>query len=206
MPRRFAAAILAAAVAGAMPAAAQVHGLPVFRGALPAGLELGGEVGFADGGTAFGGTVAYGRSRFGVSGTVAGFDGDGGQAGSTSLGATAGWRVFGGPLVPFALSLQAGAAWRSVDQGGEDVAEWRLPVGLGIGVTIPSPAVAFKPWLAPRLHVRVLDGDAETGAGLAAGLDLAFLSGFSVGVAYDFAGNDTSPSTLGLNVRYGFGR
>ncbi len=83
------------------------------------------------------------------------------------------------------------------------------PVGLGFALKIPNPALAIKPWLAPRLDIikvsgTLLNDDTETNFGLSGGVDFSLLGGIGFGVAYDrtFAGNGVNPSVLSAGINY----
>ena len=204
------------------PVTAQVAGLPVFQDGIPRGLELAADVGFPNdvtgGGTAYGVEGTYGFGVIGIGAQVAGYNpSQAGTSTSTSFAGLLNVRVFGGPLIPFAVSLQGGVGYRSYDAtdaatGPEGhVQELRLPAGVGITVTIPSPVVAFKPWIAPRidmLHVDVGgDGNTYTDFGVSAGLDVVLLNGLGLRLAYDWV-NRTSgdPTTVSVGASYSFRR
>jgi hypothetical protein len=201
---------------GTVPLAAQVRGIPVYNNGVPRGIGVYGTVGLpndeAGGGT---GLAVTGRAGFGVLGATAmlsSYNPDGPADSELSVGATANYRVFGGPLVPLAVSLQAGVGYAKPDQGvlPQDITEWRFPVGLGFTLTIPNPALAIQPWLAPRVDiVRVSpeggEGTTETEFGLSGGVELNLLSGLGVHAAYDavFADGGT-PGVFGLGAHYNF--
>ena len=110
------------------------------------------------GGWAGGATVKAGFGVLGVSGTVSRLDPDAGDA-VWSGGATANMKVFGGPLVPIAVTLQGGAGYvapefRCLSPGACDIKEWHFPVGLGVSFTIPNPALAIKPQVACLILTR----------------------------------------------------
>ncbi|MFZ5623968.1 MAG: hypothetical protein ACOY71_06010 [Gemmatimonadota bacterium] len=207
--------VAALALAGAGPAAAQVAGLPVFNSGVDRGLTVAGDVGFANDagpdGTAWGLSAMVGLGRVGVTATVARFDPDArGAKASTSMGGAFHWKAIGGPLVPFAVHLQAGLGYRSLESGtGTGGSELRVPVGLGLAATIPSPVASLKPWVAPRADIRRTtsngSSDTETRVGVSAGVDLGFIFGLGLRAAYDVirvSGKD--PSTFSLGAAYGF--
>ena len=206
------AAIAAALGIAAAPAAAQVPGIPVFNSGVTQGLMAAVDVGFPDddagNGTAFAGTLSYGMSRLMLAGTLASWSPDGGDA-VVALGGTGNLHLLGGPLSPLSVTLQAGIAGWSQDVGAEDVSVTHVPVGVGVGLLIPSPAVALKPWIAPRLDLVKTDlvpaDDWQSNFGLSAGLDLAFVGGFGLRAAYDFVEADNvRPSTFSVGVNYVF--
>lgn len=208
MIRRIAgAAALVAALA--LPLEAQVAGLPVYNNGVGPGVTLGLDVGFnnedAGGGTAVGGTVSWGSGLFGLTGTLASWSPDAGDA-ITAVGGTGNFRVFGGPLSPVLVHLQAGAATWSVN--GADFVH--VPLGVGIGVVIPSPAVSLNPWIAPRLDLLkadgVLDDDWLTDFGLSAGLDIYFVGGLGLRAAYDYVSRDGArPGVFSVGANYSLG-
>ena len=208
--------IATAAALAATPAAGQVRGIPVYNNGVPRGIGLYGDVGLpndeAGGGTAYAVTGRAGFGLFGVSAIVSAYDPDGADS-DVSVGGTLNYRLFGGPLVPLAVSLQAGVGYAKPESGllpDEDVTQWRFPVGLGFALTIPNPALAIQPWLAPRVDIvhRSPDtGDSETDTefGLSGGVELNLLNGLGVHAAYDaiFADGGT-PGVFGIGAHYNF--
>jgi hypothetical protein len=194
---------------------AQVRGIPVYNNGIPGGIALYGDVGFPDEeagkGTAF---AVSGRAGFGVFGAtamLATFNPDGPGENDVALGATANLKLFGGPLTPLGVTLQAGIGYSKPDVGllPGDEDELRIPVGLGFALTIPNPALAIQPWIAPRVDmVRVSGGglsDTETNFGLGGGVELNLLNGFGLHAAYDrvfLDGGD--PSVFGLGAHFAF--
>ncbi len=197
--------ILALTVSGR--SAAQNPGLPVINNGVGTGLTLSGDVGFpnnaAGGGTAFGATGKVGLGPLGVTATVSRYkpDGDGSYV---SLGGTVNWKVFGGPLIPFAVNLQGGASHTS-DEGASI---WHFPVGLGFSARIPTTVIGVKPWVAPRIDIsRASDNgvsNTDTNFGFSAGIELNLLSGLGFHASYDYVKADgASPSIFGVGVHYG---
>jgi hypothetical protein len=207
---------------GAAPVEAQVRGIPVYNAGVPRGIGVYGDVGFpndeAGGGTAY---AVTGRAGFGVLGATAilsSYNPGGPTDSDVSVGATLNYRVFGGPLVPLAVTLQGGIGYAKPESGlvpgggllPGDATQLRFPVGVGFALTIPNPVLAIKPWLAPRLDiVRVsVDGaDAETDSefGLSGGIELNTLGGFGLHATYDavFADGGT-PGVFGIGAHYTF--
>jgi hypothetical protein len=208
MVRRFLTLAALAAIAAPGMLAAQVTGLPVRNGGITSGLTITGEVGFPNAdygkGTAFGGRAALGLGPFGVSAVAARWDPKGAAPSQTGVGGYLNLKVFGGPLIPLSVTLQGGAEYTS----NSGVKVVHAPVGLGIALKIPNPALAIKPWIAPRLDVVHVSGtvpsNTETNFGLSGGIEFSLLGGFGFGAAYDrtFAGNGVNPSTLSLDVNY----
>lgn len=217
------AGILAAAIAAALPVAAQVPGLPVYNQGVPRGIGVYGDVGFpnddAGGGTAYGATGRVGFGAFGVTAIVSRYNPDGPAGGEVSVGATGNLRVFGGPLVPLSVTLQGGVGYSKPDGSflptGTSIKQWRFPVGVGFALTIPNPALAIKPWLAPRVDiVRTSIGDiaavpggsdTQTNFALSGGIELNLLNGFGLHAAYDrIFDNGSDPSTFGVGAHFVF--
>jgi hypothetical protein len=190
-------------------ARAQVTGLPVKNAGITGGLTIGGEVGFPGdeygGGTAFGARGSLGLGAIGFGAVVSHWNPDGDGDAINAVGASLNLKVFGGPLIPLSVTLQGGAEYAS----SNGIKMLHAPIGLGIGLRIPNPALAIKPWLAPRLDVmRVsgddIDGDTETNFGISGGVDFSLLGGLGFGVAYDrvWAGEGVNPSVFSVGVNY----
>jgi hypothetical protein len=214
-------ALLAVVALLGLPVAAQVPGLPVYNQGVPRGIGIYGDVGFpnddAGGGTAFGVTGRAGFGFVGVTAMVSSYNPDGPGDGKVSVGATGNLRLFGGPLVPLSVTLQGGVGYYKPDDSflPEDsgLKQWRFPVGLGFALTIPNPALAIKPWLAPRLDIvrnsvdvaGVSGSQTDTNFGLSGGVELNLLNGFGLHAAYDRVfGDGGDPSTFGVGAHYAF--
>jgi hypothetical protein len=197
---------------------AQVLGLPVVNNGVPTGIAFAADVGFANDdagkGTAIGASAAFGIGLLGVTASVARFDPENIDA-ITSGGLSATLRLFGGPLIPFRVLLQGGIAHWQQDlvsiEGPVKVKSTRVPVSLGFAATIPNPAFAIKPWLAPRIDlVRTSrEGGMETGSdtgsdfAIAGGIDLSMLNGLTLRAAYDrIFRNGSKPSVLSIGVGF----
>jgi hypothetical protein len=212
-------AIVAAAAltGGGAAAAAQVRGIPVYNAGVPRGIGVYGDVGFpndeAGGGTAYAVTGRAGFGPIGATAMLSSYNPDGPADSDLSVGATVNYRLFGGPLVPLAVTLQGGVGYAKPEIGAlpdEYITELRFPVGVGFTLTIPNPVLAIKPWLAPRLDIvrRSADGvDAQTDSefGLSGGIELNTLGGFGLHATYDaiFAEGGT-PGVFGVGAHYTF--
>jgi hypothetical protein len=208
--------LLGAAIA-APSAAAQVRGIPVYNAGVPRGVGIYGDVGFpndeAGGGTGYAVTGRAGFGALGATAMLSSHNPDGPGDSDLSVGATLNYRVFGGPLVPLAVTLQGGIGYAKPEDGtlpDLDVTELRFPVGVGFALTIPNPVLAIKPWLAPRIDIvrtSVEDADAETDSefGLSGGIELNTLGGFGLHATYDaiFADGGT-PGVFGIGAHYTF--
>jgi len=207
----------AALTGGAAAAEAQVRGIPVYNAGVPRGIGVYGDVGFpndeAGGGTAYAVTGRGGFGPIGATAMLSSYNPDGPADSDLSVGATVNYRLFGGPLVPLAVTLQGGVGYAKPEIGAlpdEYITELRFPVGVGFTLTIPNPVLAIKPWLAPRLDIvrRSADGvDAQTDSefGLSGGLELNTLGGFGLHATYDaiFAEGGT-PGVFGVGAHYTF--
>lgn len=193
----------------AAQAGAQVTGLPVHNGGISRGLTIGAEAGFPNAaygkGTAFGGRAALGLGSFGVSGVIASYNPRGPGGSQTGVGGYLDFKVFGGPLIPLSVTLQGGAEY--MKQRGVKVLH--SPIGLGIALKIPNPALAIKPWIAPRVDVVRVSGsgistNTTTKFGISGGIDFSLLGGIGFGVAYDRTSRDGGghPSVFSVGVNY----
>ncbi|MBA3894280.1 MAG: hypothetical protein H0X69_11410 [Gemmatimonadales bacterium] len=212
-------AILLAAVLGGRAASleAQVRGIPVYNAGVPRGVGVYADVGFpndeAGGGTAYAVTGRGGFGPFGATAMLSSYNPDGPGDADLSVGATLNYRVFGGPLVPLAVTLQGGIGYAKPDVGAlpdDDVTELRFPVGVGLALTIPNPVLAIRPWLAPRLDIVRVSADgaeAQTDSefALSGGIELNTLGGFGLHATYDaiFAEGGT-PGVFGVGAHYTF--
>lgn len=217
--------VVRAALAGVLvlvsagTASAQAAGLPVVNSGIVNGIGIALDAGIpnnaAGGGWAAGATVKAGFGVLGVNGTLSRFDPEASDA-VWSGGATANMKVFGGPLIPVAVTLQGGAGYVSKDFGCLpgvtecDITQWHFPVGLGVSFTIPNPALAIKPWIAPRVDVlrtSAAGEDAETdaGFGVSGGVELNLLNGMGFQVAYDWSKHDDlKPGIFSAGFHYTF--
>jgi hypothetical protein len=196
-------------------AQAQVRGLPVYNSGVFSGIALYGDVGLpnsdAGKGTAYALTGRAGFGAFGATAIFSSFNPDGPTSSDLSVGATLNYKLFGGPLIPLSLTLQGGIGYSKPETGllpGHDT-ELRFPVGLGFALTIPNPALAIRPWIAPRVDIVKSSGGGssttETNFGLGGGLELNLLNGFGLHAAYDRVFVDGGdPSTYGLGAHFAF--
>jgi len=208
-------AALSAVAGGAESAQAQVRGIPVYNVGVPRGVGIYGDVGFsndeAGGGTGYAVTGRAGFGPFGATAMLSSYNSDGPSDSDLSVGATLNYRVFGGPLVPLAVTLQGGIGYAKpeINTLPDDVTLLRFPVGVGFALTIPNPVLAIKPWLAPRIDImrESADGAAntETNFGLSGGIELNTLGGFGLHATYDaiFADGGT-PGVFGIGAHYTF--
>lgn len=191
-------------------AGAQNPGLPVYNSGFGSGITLAGDVGFpsdaAGGGTAFGLTGKVGLGPLGVSATVSRWKPDGFSESSTSLGSTVNLKLFGGPLIPFAVTAQAGASRTKF----MDVSLYHFPIGVSFSARIPTTVIGIKPWIAPRIDfarisgIPGVDAQTESNFGFSAGVELNLLSGLGLHAAYDYVKVDGGSDTIfGVGLHYG---
>lgn len=195
-------------VSAASLGAQAATGLPVRNAGIVGGLTIGGEVGFPNAdygkGTSFGARAALGLGPFGLSAVASRWNPDGPAESRTGVGGYLNLKIFGGPLIPLSVTLQGGAEYAK-DNG---IKQLHAPVGLGIALRIPNPALAIKPWIAPRLDVARFTGDniksdTETNFGISGGVDLSLLGGLSFSAAYDRTWiNDFNPSVFSVGASY----
>jgi hypothetical protein len=190
------------------PAVAQMNSIPVYHNpkggsglllAVDAGKGLnedsGKNVAFAFR-TGFGvGPVTFGAS-IGTVNPVVGTE----RQTETQWMANMGLRLFGGGLAPVALSLQGGVG---VLSSGDDKVV-NVPIGLGLGFTVPAPAFNFEPWIATRVQytrneISLFDAN-QVGWGVSAGMNFSFLMGLGFHIAGDWETNPLEALTAGLDL------
>jgi len=188
---------------------AQVTGLPVRNGGITGGLTIAGEVGFPDAdygkGTAYGARAMLGAGPFGLSAVASRWNPRGPGDAHTGVGGYLNLKIFGGPLIPLSVTLQGGAEYAKIGS----VKLVHAPIGLGIALKIPNPALAIKPWIAPRLDLARVSGtgiasDTESNFGISGGVDFSLLGGFGFGVAYDrtWVASGVQPSVFSAGASY----
>jgi len=201
-----------AALLALLPAkgsAQTVTGLPVINSRIATGLTLAGEVGFPDSdygqGTAYGVRASLGLGVFGIAAVLSTWNPDlPGSDSRVAYGGSLNYKVLGGPLTPLSITLQGG-----VEAANDaNVDQLHFPIGLGVALTIPNPALAIRPWLAPRLDITRLSGgmtdQTESNFGLSGGVEFGLLGGLGFGVSYDrvFAGDGFDPSVWSAGLNY----
>jgi hypothetical protein len=203
---------------------AQNAGLPVYNSGVPRGIGLYGDLGFPNAaggkGTAYGVTGRAGFGPLGATATLSSYNPSGPGGSDVSVGGTLNYKLLGGPLVPLSVTLQGGVSYVKSDQGvvalpppggtGQEAQVYHFPIGVGFALVIPNPALAIRPWLAPRLDIsHVKSGGAsntDTNFGISGGLELNLLNGFGIHAAYDrvLAKDVSDPATFGIGAHYTF--
>jgi hypothetical protein len=209
---------LAALAAAAAPLAAQAPMLPLHGGPIQPGAELSVTVGFPDDevaelrGTSYAASFGYGLGRVGLSATAGTFDAKEGRSRRT-LGALATLHLYGDGIThPLTVGLFGGAGWMAESDLGDDVVR-HFPVGATAALTIATPVLSIRPWLAPRLDVLSCDPpnaqdiaalcwDTGTRFGLSAGIDLRFPGGFALRALSDYV--DGGSPFVGAGAAYSF--
>ncbi len=112
-------------------------------------------------------------------------------------------RLFGGGLLPVSLSLQGGVGVLTLDDTNKEIIT--VPIGLGLGFSIPTPGFSFDPWIAGRYtFVRTKDATFPVAAtanqnsfGISGGLNFNFLMGLGFHIAGDWQSNPLKVVTSG---------
>jgi hypothetical protein len=178
-------------------AQAQPTGVPVRSATIPSGITWGAELGFGraresdENSTALSAYATLGLGPVAGQLGLARTDIEAVGAGVVMF-AAAELTMIGAPLVPLRVVWQAGfTRWLdrpgAIDADPTRVRAWRGWIGAGAALTIPAAVVSIKPWLAPRLEYfgkQPVDG-VRFKPGLSGGVDLGFLNGFGLRVAYD---------------------
>lgn len=212
--RRPSAALLAA-LALAAPVAAQAPGLAIHAAGLPTGLHLAGTAGFTGGTFTIGAGAGYAGSRLGITGGLARVDFDGIDETGFAWGVRGVARLLGGTLdLPLQVDAFAGYGRLHLDAdivpdgagfGGADD-NGRVPAGLAFTFGISTPVGSIRPWLAPRVDwFNVTQGDVtstERHWAASAGVDLRFLGGLGLTVAWDKI--EGLERTIGVGLTYRF--
>jgi hypothetical protein len=201
---------------------AQTPGLAIHAAGLPTGLHVGGTAGVAGTsswpGDAFtvAGSVGFSAGRLGIVGSLGRINFDGDFFESSLTGGVRGVvRVFGGGLdIP--LQVDAFAGYGRFDEPEPDCIDctrpWssrgvqQVPAGVSLTLNLSTPVVSIRPWLAPRVQVQTETvGDTGTDElfwGGSAGIDLRFLGGLGLTLAWDKV-EDTDP-IIGFGLTYRF--
>lgn len=125
------------------------------------------------------------------------------QTNSTQYMGSAAFKVFGGPLVPLAVSFQAGAGYLKRGSGTGATKTLSIPLGLGIALNLPTPGASLEPWAAGRVQLNsVTSGSAgtsvsqtRTGFGVSGGINVGLPIGIGLHVAVDWSTFGAKPSS-----------
>jgi hypothetical protein len=121
--------------------------------------------------------------------------------------ANMGLRLFGGGLMPVALSLQGGVGVVNIEGSGAaggDAKIVNVPVGLGLGFNVPAPTFNFEPWIATRVQytrneISTFSAN-QVGWGISAGMNFSFLMGLGIHIAGDWETNPLEALTTGVDI------
>ncbi|MBI4500325.1 MAG: hypothetical protein HY700_04110 [Gemmatimonadetes bacterium] len=110
---------------------------------------------------------------------------------STQFMGSAALKVFGGPLVPLAVSLQAGAGYLKAGSGTGASKTVSVPIGLGFALNVPTPGASLEPWVAGRLNLRSVSvgtsSASRIGPGISGGLSMGLPIGLGLHVGVDWS-------------------
>lgn len=202
------AAALLACSAG--PLVAQAPGVPQHPGSHRPGAELGVLVGFNDDseaalrGTSYAASFGLGAGRFGLTATAAvvALEEDHRRA---SLGALGTLHLYGdGVRTPLTLGLFGGFGWMPASEGLDDALR-HVPLGISAALTLATPLVSLRPWVAPRVDLAWVDtasADREEKLGFSGGIDLRFPGGLSLRALGDYV--DGGSPYVGVGAAYHF--
>jgi len=206
--------IIAALTLSAVPAAAQLLGVPVWNSPKGgSGITVYGDVGFPDSdygkGTAFGARGAVGFGNLGFSLGLASWEPDMGGGSALSYGGQVAFRVLGGALLPASLNVQASIGWSDAT---DSLPKSTRAIGaVGVGANLPflgvevyaSPGIRYTDY--GSLDVPgFTEGSSDTNFGMAIGASARF-GLFGAHVAYDFENTDGGTvSVIGLGASVGF--
>jgi hypothetical protein len=216
---------LAAALAvlvTAVPAAAQMHGNPVY---VPVGVGTGVNIAgdFAMGlndasykTTYFGARAAVGFGSLFASAGIGSVKADEdlvpGAQSQTAFGGNLGYHILRLPMTPIKVAAQAGAGY--IKEG--EYKQLDFPVALALGFSLPGP-LGITPWVAPRLHVRSTDdgtdSQTDTRFGGSGGINLS-MGMIGIHLAADYiafsapeggglSSSDVSPWIFGAGLNIG---
>jgi hypothetical protein len=219
----------------ARPASAQLNSLPVFHSPKGgAGFTLAASYGMgvnddSDKNTTWAARASIGIQELTIGGGIATVNpkvSTGNREQEIQWMANLAYRVFGGALVPVAVSIQGGVGHLSHQVAGAaagEVTEWRFPIGVGVALNIPTPGFSFEPWIAPRADIlrseeeigTILGKKTRGGYGVSAGVSLGFAMGLGLHTAVDWSSlpetrlgfvqfPETKPVTFGIGVHYSF--
>ena len=192
------------------PAAAQLNSIPVyFNPKGGTGFTLAGDFGKgvntqSGKNTAFGVRASVGGGPFSI-GAGVGTVSLAGQSEVQYMG-NAALRIVGGPLIPVSVAVQAGVGYLKVGS----VKTLNVPIGVGIGLSVPTPGFSFDPWIAPRVTINAVEflGTTVTnsGVGVSGGVNLAFVMGLGLHLGFDWTKvGGSTPLIIGAGVHYKFG-
>lgn len=222
--RTAALALALALVAGS--ARAQIFSQPVYfqpthgvgltlAGDFAVGVNADAELSLDERPMAYGARITLGLPRVSITAGASAVNPRGGADTELAFGGNIELSLVNIPLMPVAVSALAGAGYvkfGSAGVPGSDVTVLDVPVGIGLGIKVPSPVLSVVPWLAPRIHYQRVEfaGLSESGFGYGAsgGISLGLPTGLGFHAAFDWVSIDLDddPLTDPLKpLRFGIG-
>lgn len=202
----------------ASPTNAQLSGYPVYAWTSGPGITLAGDFGRGlndESGrlNAFGGRLGITLPIVSVWAGAATLDPRvDGVSNEVTFGGGVAVKVFDPPLVPVAISLQAGAGYmnQSIDPLlSNGVSMLNVPVGIALALDVPTPGVEIQPWVSPRIHFLRSSfsgaSNSEVGFGTSAGVNMTLPGGLGMHLAADYMSvGDPSvqPLVFGVGLHY----
>jgi opacity protein-like surface antigen len=199
--------ILALAAFAAAPVAAQLAGMPVWNNPKGGtGVTISGDLGIPNAdygkGTAFGARGEIGLGNLNIGAGLSSWKPNGATSSLTSLGATAGFRVIGGSLLPVAINLQGGAG-RASRSSGPSLTTFLF--GAGISVNVPTPGLSIEPYLSisNRWHKVQNVAGTQSNIGWVLGANVG-LGMMGLHIAYDSEKDDLgfNNGVLGIGLHF----
>lgn len=180
----------------ATPAAAQLAGQPVYAIPKGTGVSINADFGISIDPGSFNTAAARVTLGMPMIRFQAGFEPNMLDAGESQLAVGAAFSLM--PM-PVSLAIQAGLGY------GMDSEAMTIPVGVVIGLNVPSVAMSVDPWIFPQIrHVRVdvLGTTASnTDFGLSAGVNVSLPAGIGGHLALDYD-NASEAITAGIGLHY----
>lgn len=132
-------------------------------------------------------------------------------------------RVFGGSLSDVSVSVLGGAGYmKTGDPSASELEILSLPLGIGLGLRIPTSGFSVEPWVAPRLHIQratatfaafphdIFISETDTRFAVSTGANLETAAGLGFHAAVDYLartidlirGRHISPLRFGIGAHY----
>lgn len=201
--------VLALAAFAVTPAAAQWRGMPVWNSPKGGtGVTISGDYASnnaaAGGGSALGARAGLGIGPLSLTAGLASYDSDVATNKITSFGATAGFRVIGGSLLPIAVNLQAGIGRTGDIKTPIDTAAITTLTGsVGVALSVPTPGISIEPYVSLGIRRYSASGTSSSNFGWVLGANVG-LGMLGLHIAYDsesFGGGVTG-GILGIGAHF----
>ena len=207
---------VALALGLAVPASAQLAGLPVNYAPVGTGVTIHGDIGRglndASGKiTSVGGGITLGLPMFQVGAGVSYWGLKDTEPQEISFGGHAAYHLPLPPSTPVSLSIVAGIGIVSIDVGTESQSNIFVPAGVVLSVDVPSTSVGVTPWISPQFRyyragsVGTIASSSESDFGVSGGLNITLPMGLGLSIVGDFdnSGNGVDPAfTIGGGLYY----